>query len=286
MLDGRGFVLLRGLPVDRYSREDVAVLYWGMGVHLGYPVVQNSKGHLLGHVTNLGDNAAEAPREETSEKPRIFLHPQRRGYSTRGRAYFHVDPCDIVGLLCLHPARSGGQSLVVSSVAIHNEIMKRRPDLLRVLYQPFWTSRQNEIPAGAKPYFQMPMFSYHQGKLTTFFTPGFVRNSENFPELPRPTDDQRAALDLVEEISNEPMFHLSMMLEKGDIQFLHNHVLLHTRTEYEDFDGVDRRRHLARLWLVTPESRPLPHWIYDCTGGGRRGGIYVPGVKEIASIHP
>ncbi len=288
VLEGRGFVLMRGFPVDDYSKHDLAKIYWGIGMHLGYPISQNGKGQLLGHITDLGEVPADAPAETTDSgnQRTYFLHPVVRGYNSRGRFFFHVDQCDIVGLCCLHGSRSGGESLIASSIAIHNEIMKRRPDLLRVLYEPFWISRQNEIPSGAKPYYQSPAFNWHDGRLTTFLLPAFVKNAESFPELPRLTPAQKEALALVDEIGNDPAFHLSMTLQKGDIQFLHNHTLLHTRTAYEDYPEIDRRRHLLRLWTIVPENRPLPQWIYDCTGGGRRGGICVPGVKEVASLDP
>jgi len=284
ILDGRGFVLLRGLPVDDYSRLDVAKIYWGIGLHLGYPVVQNGKGHMLGHVVDLG-SVPNMPASEPGMK-REFIHTEIRGYNSRNRFFFHVDNADIVGLLCLHPAMQGGESLIVSSVAIHNEIQRRRPDLLRVLYQPFWVSRMSEVPAGARPYVAMPVFHHYQGRLIASYWRAWVEACKIFPELPPVTDEQRAAFDLIDELANDPQFHLSMDLEKGDIQFINNHVTLHTRTAYEDFPEPERKRHLLRLWLVSPEGRPLPDWFYEYYGAGRRGGIYVAGVTEVASLEP
>src|SRR5262249_6777245 len=140
VLDGRGFTLIRGVPVERMSREEVAIAYWGIGLHLGYPVCQNSRGHLLGHITDLGDK----PKDEVSgsAKPGAFNNTLIRGYTSRERSYFHTDQCDIVGLLCLNQAMRGGESQIASSVAIHNEILATRPDLLELLYEPFWVSRK------------------------------------------------------------------------------------------------------------------------------------------------
>ena len=275
LLEGLGLFKLSGVPVGgRYSMEDSAILYWGIGAHLGFPVSQNGRGHLLGHVIDLG-------RSSESEGLKKY-----RGYSSREELAYHQDSADLVGLFCLAQAKSGGESVLVSSVAIHNEIHRTRPDLLKVLYQPFWVSRKSEIPAGAKPYFRIPIFNYFQGRLTAYFSGGHMMALKVFPELPPFTEEQQEGIALINKLANDPRFHMRMTLQPGDIQFLHNHTMLHTRTAYEDYPEIDRRRHLLRLWTIVPENRPLPQWIYDCTGGGRRGGICIPGVKEVASLDP
>jgi len=114
----------------------------------------------------------------------------------------------------------------------------------------------------------------------------FVLGAETFPELPPLTEIQREAFSLINKLADDPKFHLSMNLEAGDIQLLDNHNVLHTRTAYTDFPEPNRRRHLLRLWLVTPDGQPLPSWHYGKYGGGRRGGIYVPGVVETAQVDP
>ncbi len=286
ILNGRGFVLLRGFPVDGYSREDIAALYWGVGCHLGKQVSQNTRGQLLGHVTDLGTKSGKLKPEVEKLKDKIFIHPEVRGYSSNERFFFHVDSCDIVGLMCLHPAKTGGESLVASSATIHNEVLKRRPDLMDVLYEPFWVSRKGEIPEGAEPWFRMPMFQIHNGRFVGHHFPGGIRAGQMMPEIPKLTARQLEALDLVDEIANDRDIHLSMQLEKGDIQFLNNLVLTHTRTAYEDYPEPERRRHMLRLWLVTPEGRDLPQSFYEWHGGGRRGGSYVPGMTEVASLEP
>ncbi len=274
LLEGRGFFLLRGFPLDRYSRQDAAAIFWGIGAYLGHAVSQNKDGYMLGHVVDLGDRA-ELP--EDSGKG-LFLSKKQnvKGNYSNSRFYFHTDHADLVGLLCLHPAESGGESSIASSVAIHNAILRQRPDLLRALYQPYWTSRQNEIQAGAGPEYLMPVFNCFDGRLLTHCAPLPIRACK----LHALTPLQDEALALVEAMADDPAFHLRMQLEKGDMQFLHNHTILHTRAAYRDYPEKARRRHLVRLWLVTPHGRSLPHWFYERYGAGRRGGIYVPGMTE------
>jgi len=286
ILEGRGFVLLRGVPVERYDRLEAAIAYWGIGLHIGYPVCQNARGEMIGHVIDLGARSAyKNPLAETAATT-MFLHPKHRSYMSNERLSYHTDFADVIGLLCLHGAKSGGESKIVSSIAIHNEILRRRPDLLRVLYRPYWVDRRGEIPAGAKPYYPMPIFSLFGGKLTTYYAGGHMKTTAQFAELPPMSAAQKEAMTLVDEIANDPAFHLSMVMERGDLQFINNHTVLHSRTAYEDYPERERARHLLRLWLVTPAGRPLPHWHYERYGAGRRGGIYVPGVREMVAIEP
>ncbi|MGE0801940.1 MAG: TauD/TfdA family dioxygenase [Lautropia sp.] len=282
VLQGRGFVLLRGLPVQELSRLDAALAYWGVAVHFGFPTCQNANGHLLGHVTDLGSKSRRDPAKDARRQ--FGGHETDRGYTSRAEFYFHVDYCDIVGLLCLNSAKSGGESKIVSSATIHNEILRRRPDLLEILYRPFFHSRQNEIPAGAKPYYEMPVFHRAAGRFTAFYSRTFAEYCAAQHGVPPLTDRQLEAFDLVDQLANDPEFCISMTMNPGDIQLLNNHVILHTRTAYEDHEDPGRKRHLLRLWLVAPEAGPLSDWYYEFYGGGRRGGIYVPGVVECAPV--
>lgn len=280
---GRGFTLIKGMPLDSHSQLEAAMLYWGIGLHLGYPVPQNAKGHMLGHIVDLGKKS-DADQALSDGKKRPFIAKETRGYNSRERFFFHQDFGDVVGLMCLQPAKQGGNSLIVSAVAIHNEIQRTRPDLLNVLYQPFYVSRQNELPSGARPYYRMPVFQTHEGRFAVWYLRAFVENCAKFPELPALTDKQREAFDLIDALADRPEFHLNMDLERGDIQFINNQDILHTRMAYDDHDDPALKRHLLRLWLVAPDARPLSHWIYDQFGQGRRGGIYVPGVQERADF--
>lgn len=286
VLDGRGFVLLRDVPVERYSKHDAILAYWGMGVHIGYPVCQNARGEMIGHVADIGARSSIDNPVDGSAESKVFLHPKHRSYMSNERLSYHTDFADVIGLLCLNPSKTGGESKIVSSIAIHNEILRRRPDLLKVLYEPYWVDRRGELPAGAKPYYPMPIFCMFGAKLTSYYAGGHMKTTAQYTELPPLSELQKEAMRLVDEIANDPAFHLSMFLERGDIQLINNHTVLHARTAYEDYPDPDKRRHLLRLWLVTPAGRPLPHWHYERYGAGRRGGIYVPGVREMVTIEP
>lgn len=232
---GRGFVLVRGLPVERYDDEDAALAYYGLGLHLGIPVSQNAQGDLLGHV-----------RDEDLPDPD---HPSVRLYRTRKRQDFHTDGADVIGLLCLRTARRGGASRIVSSVSIFNEILRRRPDLVEVLFQPFWFDRNDEQREGEPPAFALPICSEENGSLRTFYIGWYIRGAQRHREVPRLTSAQQEVLSLIESIANDPAFHLDMEFETGDIQWLNNSVILHAREAYEDWDEPERKRHLLRLWL-------------------------------------
>lgn len=269
VVNGRGFVLIKGLPVERYGIDEAALAYWGIGTYFGEAVPQNAKGHLLGHVKDIGHD------------PHNPLH---RVYATNYRQRFHTDSCDIVGLLCLRPAKSGGLSSLVSSITIHNEMVKHRPDLAELLKQPFYIDRKGEIPAGKKEYYQMPVFHYYAGYLTIIYARDFIEGAQRFAEVPRLTDGQLEALDMLDELVQRDDIRLDMSLEAGDMQWLHNHQILHARTGYEDYPEPERKRHLLRLWLSPSNGRPLPPVFEERYGniepGTRRGGIKVPGADE------
>lgn len=265
VLRGRGFVLIRSLPVKRWTRRQAAIAFMGIGVHLGNLRMQNAAGHLLGHVRDLGRSSED---------------PNTRVYQTRERQTFHTDSSDIVGLLCLHTARSGGLSSLVSSTTIFNEMRRHRPDLLRVLLEPIETDRRGEVPQGGKPYFSIPVFNSHDGLVSAIYQRQYIESARRFPGVPPLTAVQVEALDLLDELANDPALNLMMALEPGDIQFVHNHTLFHDRTAFEDFPEPERRRHLLRLWIAPPESRPLPKVFAERFGSvtpGERGGVSVEG---------
>ncbi|CAN0189769.1 unnamed protein product, partial [Phaeothamnion confervicola] len=241
VIEGRGVVLMRGIPVHRYSRLQSGIAYFGLGTWFGEPVSQNGKGHLLGHVKDLGDTS--------------FANPANRGYQTHDKLPFHSDSCDIVGLLCLHPSQSGGESTVVSTVDIYNVMLQRRPDLVEELVKPIWRDRRGEVPEGAKPYYQIPVFSFEQGYFTCNWQGGYIRSAQRFEELPRHSPLLLEALDMFGALARERCFNMDF--RQGDIQLLHNHVTVHSRTEYVDFPEPEKKRHLLRLWLATPGGRPL-----------------------------
>jgi Taurine catabolism dioxygenase TauD, TfdA family len=233
---GRGFVLVRGVPVERYGEEDASLAYWGLGLHLGHAVSQNAAGDLLGHVRDAGVDRRD---------------PTVRLYRTREPLGFHCDGSDIVGLLCLRPAKSGGTSRIASSVAIYREIGRRRPDLVSTLHEPFPFDRNGEEGSGEPPYFELPICRETEGGLGTFYIGWYIRDSQRHPQAPRLTRAQREVIDLIDEIAADPCVHLDMDFRVGDIQWLKNAAILHARTEFEDHVEPERKRHLLRLWLTS-----------------------------------
>jgi hypothetical protein len=230
---GRGFVLVRGLPVDRWSEDDAALAYWGIGRHLGLPVSQNTDGDLLGHVRDTGADPDD---------------PAVRLYRTRAAQPFHTDGSDVVGLLCLQTARRGGASSIVSSVSVFNEVARRRPDLAPLMFEPFAFDLYEQQGAGERPFLEMPLATYFGHRLFTMYIRFYIEQAQRHPEAPRLTSQQVELLDLIDEIAASPQFRLDMHFEPGDMQWLSNASILHGRTEYED-DPV-RPRHLLRLWLT------------------------------------
>ncbi len=241
--DGPGVVLLRGLPVERWGKPDAALVFWGLGAHLGPAFAQNAQGDVLGHVRDLGASRAD---------------PKARGYQTREMLPFHNDSTDVVGLMCLNTARSGGLSRVASSTAVHNELVATRPDLAATLYGDFCQDRRGEELAGERPWFVTPFFVRHAGRLFVKYNRSYVMSAQRFEAVPRLTPLQLEALDAVARLCADPRFCLEMALEPGDIQFVCNHVVLHSRTDYEDWPEPARKRHLLRLWLRTPGFADAP----------------------------
>src|SRR5215471_1859550 len=272
VLNGRGFVLIRALPVHRWTRRQAAIAFLGIGTHLGNLRSQNAAGHLLGHVTDLG---------------RTSVDPNVRIYQTHERQTHHTDSCDVVGLLCLRPAKSGGLSSLVSSTTIFNEMRRRRPDLLAALLEPIETDRRGEVSDGDTPYFSIPVFNWHAGLVSAIYQRQYIESARRFPDLPPLTPTQTAALDLLDSLANDPELQFEMEFQPGDIQLVHNHTILHDRTAFEDWPEPERKRHLLRLWLAPAGARPLPEVFAQRYGSilpGDRGGIIVQGTRPIVSL--
>ncbi len=232
--EGRGFLLMRGLPVEAWGDEDAGLVFWGIGQHLGVPGAQNPEGERLGHVTDMGEEAS---------------NPFVRRYRTAGEIAYHCDLADVVGLLCLRTARRGGASRIVSSVSVYNELLRRRPDLVERLYEPFLLDARNEQGDERPPYIPVPPCRFAGGRLRTFYHSDYFRSVVRHPDVPEFTEEELALLDLYEEIASSPELYLDMNLEVGDVQLISNHTILHARTAYEDPPQAGRGRHLLRLWL-------------------------------------
>ena len=273
VLHGRGFMLLRGIPVERYTLRQSAIAYWGLGSHMGEAVSQNGKGHVLGHVTNLGLDYAD---------------PEVRGYQTTARLNYHADSSDIVALLCLRSGRSGGLSSIVSSTTLWNELVRRRPDHARTLLSPLFYTRWGEIPADRKPWAEIAPFTPWEGRMIATYVRSAIAKSQLMPQVPRLSAAQLEAMDHLDALAADPALHLDMAFRPGDIQVLCNHSILHSRTAYEDWPEPERRRHLLRLWLACEDGPALPPFMtadfQGSTATGRPDGIRVPGVPLVAPL--
>lgn len=261
LIAGIGFRLIAGLPVDRLDRWTAAAIFCGIGAHLGHARSQNAAGHLLGHVRDVGAD----PKDTNT-----------RIYQTSARQTFHTDSCDVVGLLCLKEAMEGGDSLLVSTLTLYNEMMARRPDLARLLFDPVATDRRGEFREDQKPYFEIPVLNWRQGRLTGIYQRQYIDSAQRFPGAFRLTEAHVEALDTFDALANDPALHLKMRLAPGDMQFVYNHSLLHDRTGFRDWPDPDKRRHLLRLWLAIPGDRELPPVFeqrYGSIAVGDRGGI-------------
>lgn len=261
LLAGPGFVLLRGLPLERYAIGRAATIFWGIGTHLGTALSQNAQGHALGHVKDLGYDASD---------------PRTRIYQTNQRQGYHTDSADIVGLMCVRPARSGGKSSLASTITVYNEILARRPDLLPLLFEPIATDHRGEVPPDGRPWFSIPVLNWYEGHLSGIYQRRYIESAQRFPDAPRLTARQIEALDLFDAVLEDPSVHLEMDFRPGDIQFLHNHQILHDRTAFEDDPDPALRRRLLRLWLAPSDGIPLPAIFaerYGTVEPGRRGGV-------------
>ena len=260
--NGLGLYLLRGFPTAGRPVDDLRAIYWGIGLYCGVAVSQSKRGDVLGDVRDLG-----TPHDG----------PEFRGYTSNGALTYHTDAADVTGLFCLRAARRGGLSRIVSTGAMHNEILRRAPDLLDELYGDYaWGLQGNEKP-GEPAWYTQPVFARRDGRFASRYTRTHIRTAELNPDAPAMTDRQRAALDLIDTIANEDRFNVTMMFEPGDMQFLNNHLTLHTRTAFEDHDDPMQKRHLLRLWLSPPNSRALPDgfapFFRDIRAGVPRGGF-------------
>ncbi len=241
---GRGFVVIRGLPVAELGEKDSATIYWGIGTHFGRIPAQNMMGHRLCHVRAVGTDWSE--------------NFNVRGYQTTSHLPYHSDKGDVVGLICLHTAKAGGLSCIASSAAVHNEIQRTRPDLLKLLYQPFHIDHRGEQFDGEAPYYSAPVFALHQGHFFARFGVKYVESAQRFPEVPRMIPEQMEALNLFHDLAMDDRIRLDIEFRQGDMQFLNNHFIVHSRTDYEDYDEPERRRHLLRMLILTAGHADVP----------------------------
>ena len=251
--DGPGLVYWTGLPVDRFDKEALRLVYWGLGLAIGKPVSQSAKGDMLGDVRDMS-----------------HIDPNVRAYQNRNELTPHTDHTEVVGLMCLRDSREGGETPLASAPAIHNEILRTRPDLLAILYRGFRYHRRGEEQPGDDPItpHRVPVFSRVGRQVSCRLVRPYIAAAA--AELGTPLSDaETEALDLVQDLARDPRFRLPLRLEPGSMVLFNNYTTLHERTPFVDWDEPDRKRHLVRMWLVPEHLRDvLPGIEVFTTKGG------------------
>ncbi len=242
LLGGRGIAIVSGFPVTELTSDEAAVVFWAIGLRLGTPVSQSVMGDRLGHVVDVSGK-----------------DPNARAYRNANELTPHTDPADILAFLCLHSAMEGGMSRFVSSMTVHEEIHRRHPELLAPLYRGFRYHRFGEQADDSEPVTPhlLPVFSERDGRVSCRYLRQYIEiAADEYPDIaldPQDTD----ALDLFEQIANEPGMGLDFTLQAGEAVFANNFTVLHARSGFTDHPDPDRKRHLIRLWIAAHDPRPL-----------------------------
>lgn len=260
--DGRGFGLLRGIPVDNYDLDSLRILYWGIGAYFGNPISQNSKGQILADVIDLGND---------------YNDLNSRGYKTNSGLLPHVDSSDMVALFCVNTARSGGESMLSSSMSIYNEMLANHRELLPILYRGFKRDLRGEGVTASLDELtehELPIFSYYGGQLSCDFNDKIIRSAHIKMDQPL-TETEEEVLKRMLAIAQRPDIQFRMYLQKGDIQLVNNFTILHSRAGYTDHDDPARKRRLMRFWVNSREGRALEPNFANKYNTGPRGGVAV-----------
>jgi hypothetical protein len=241
VMNGSGMIILSGFPLERYSKDDLGMIHFGLGTHFGKAMSQSVMGDRLGHVINVGGK-----------------DPKERAYRNSTELDMHTDACDVVAMMCLQEAMSGGYSGYVSAISIYNAIVERAPELLPALFEGFHYHRFGEEAPGQSPVTEekIPVFSFQDGLLSVNYLRSYIEMAAEELQAPL-TDQQVAALDLVDEIAQDERFALKFITQPGEAIFFNNLTVLHNRTAFEDSTVEFEKRHLMRLWLVAHEPRPV-----------------------------
>jgi len=251
---GKGLVFLQGIPVARYTKDDCALIFWGIGAHMGEAQSQSLAGDRLGHVVNLGGD-----------------NPRYRAYQNSTELALHTDATDIVGMMCLVPAREGGLSGYAGAAAIYNELLDHHPDVLPILCEGFHYHLFGEHAPGESPVTEekTPVFSEKDGCLSISYLRSYIEMA--FAHMGKEkTAAESEALDTLDQVAHGPKCFRQFMLSPGDMLFFSNYTVLHNRTAFVDDDNLDKRRHLLRLWLRAHDPRPL---VENISAFGKRRGI-------------
>lgn len=260
--EGPGAVLMRGLPVTEISAEQATRIFWAVVQRIGTPVSQSATGERIFHVRDEGFRLDD---------------PRARGPNTRKKLSFHTDRCDVIAFMCLRQAKSGGENDLVSSATLYNEVLQRRPDLLAELMKPYRYQRHNVDRGNELPYCRQPIFSFCEGHFAANYLRVLIERAYASPGASEMTERAREALDYLDELAEDPRLHVRIRQQPGDVLLLNNWVTLHRRTEFEDHPEPQRKRHILRVWLSMPNSRPIDPRFKDNYGateaGELRGGM-------------
>ena len=235
---GRGFAIIERLPIERVSVEEALSMYWLIGQFLGNPMEQNIEGTLLYDVRDTGQNVAQGARFSVTNAESSFHNDNSFG---------EMLP-DLVGLLCLHTAKSGGQSQLISGYSLHNELLENHLDILQTLYQLFCFDRRGQFKAGESPTSQFPIFQWNGGELTLRYLYYYIQVGHERAGKAL-TAEQGRALEIVEGLLRRADFRVEFNLQPGQMLFTNNRWILHNRTAFEDYPDPESRRHYVRLWL-------------------------------------
>ncbi|WP_144632344.1 TauD/TfdA family dioxygenase [Bordetella genomosp. 13] len=268
---GRGFLMLRGLPRQQYSDDDMTRIYFGLGAYIGTPMTQSYLGDILGHVMDVSD-----------------YEPKSRGYRKGGGQLMHTDSCDIIGLMCLRSAISGGESRISSALAVHNVMAEQYPEQLKLLADGLFLKRTDEDGRRATRTFspdRVPFFYEENGEVSCYLPTGYARLAEKSGQCPF-TAEESEALYRVRKVAASPELYLDMGFKEGDIQFLNNRMMVHGRTDYQDAKDLADRRHLLRLWFEVPTWPAMPQkQIFHTAEDRRLWSQYRQPLGELPSIH-
>lgn len=257
-----GLTLVKGLPRDLLTKEEFQLLVWAIGLNLGVARPQGRASQYVSEVRAAG---------------MTYRSAGGRGYNSNSDLDFHSDGCDLVGLACYNAAKSGGQSRISSSVTAWQILLSEHPDLAEVARRDFFFSRNQEEAPDEAPYYFQPLFDFADGRFFGKWNRNRMRTAQDLEGVPKLSDEQNRCADALDEILRQPDVMFTMWLEPGDLQFLNNHLMLHSRTRFEDYSEPDRRRLLFRIWIAPPNSVRLPdswaNFFGSTEPGAVRGGI-------------
>ena len=259
---GSGATRIIGFPADELDPSLLARVFRGLAAHIGTPVSQSAKGERLLHVRDEAFGEGD---------------PRVRGPHTSKRLSFHTDRCDVIAFFCVRAARAGGENDLISSATLYRELRQHAPDALRVLHEPFPYLRHTVDSGNERLFTLQPIFSWHAGHFAASFLRVLIDRADRAPHAPSLSAEQRSALDTLERVAEDPGLYARFRLAAGDMLFVNNWVTFHRRTAFEDYAEPARRRHLMRLWLSVPNSRPLdPRFAAsfgETAAGSIRGGM-------------